>query len=73
MAISLTTIGMVVGIMMPLTAIVSFVLAKSRVTSPVIYGLLGFVLGLLPPIAIIYMVMLYLKEPEAGVNNKDIT
>ena len=71
MEISLTTIGYVVGFMMPFTAIVGYFLARSRVTSPVIYGVLGFVLGLLPPIALIYLIMLFLKESEIPVETEE--
>ncbi len=50
-------------------AVVSFNLGKRKTTSPILVSILGFFLGLVPPLALIYLVVLVLKNDIVELDN----
>ncbi len=57
-------------------AVVSFNLGKRKTTSPILVSILGFFLGLVPPLALIYLVVLVLKndivEPDNDYSRRNV-
>ncbi|PKI02084.1 hypothetical protein [Glaciecola sp. 33A] len=57
-------------------AVVSFNLGKRKTTSPILVSILGFFLGLVPPLALIYLVVLVLKndivEPDNDHSRRNV-
>ena len=50
-------------------AVVSFNLGKRKTTSPILVSILGFFLGLVPPLALIYLVVLVLTNDIVELDN----
>jgi hypothetical protein len=71
MDINATLAGQIIVLMVPITAILSYVMAKSRVLNPKKYAIVGAFVGLILPVAIIYLLFLFLKEPEAEYREKN--
>lgn len=71
MDISATLFGQIAVLFIPLTAILSYIMAKSRVTNPLKYAIVGAVVGIAIPIAILYLLFLFFKEPEASFREQN--
>ena len=65
MEINATLFGQIIALLIPITAILSYLMAKRRVLNPAKYAIVGAFVGFIPPIAIIYLLLLFIKEPEA--------
>ena len=48
-----------------ITAVLGYILAKNRVVRPAKYAVIGAVVGIIPPGGLLYLLLLFLKEPEA--------
>ena len=48
-----------------LTSVLGYLLAKKRVVRPAKYAVVGAVVGIFPPGALLFLLLLFLKEPEA--------
>lgn len=50
-------------------AVISFNLGKRKTTSPILVSILGFFSGLVPPIALVYLIALVLKKDIVEIDN----
>lgn len=62
MDINATFLGQFIFISAIVIGLVSYYLGRRKTQTPVITGLLGFVLGLVPLLGLIYLVVLVLKR-----------
>lgn len=62
MDINATLLGQVILVSSVIIGLVSYYLGRRKTQTPVLAGLLGFVLGLVPILGIIYLVVLMLKK-----------
>lgn len=62
MNINITLVGQLIAIFAIIMAIVCFYLGKRKTQTPVLVSIIGFFSALVPPIALIYLLVLTLKK-----------
>lgn len=62
LAIIVTYVGFIA-----FSTIISYQLGKTKTENPRTAGILGFILGFLPPLALVYLIILALKEDVGTV------
>ncbi|MCC5856153.1 MAG: hypothetical protein JJU10_10835 [Idiomarina sp.] len=67
MNINASLIGQTIVISAVVIGLVSYYLGRRKTETPVLAGLLGFVLGIIPFVGIIYLVVLMFKRDIATV------
>jgi len=63
MNINISFLGQTLLISAIVTAILAFIIAKNRVNNRPLAAFLGFLGGLVQPIGLIYLIVLFLKQP----------
>ncbi|CUS49336.1 MAG: protein of unknown function DUF2566 [Idiomarinaceae bacterium HL-53] len=69
MDINATWLGQTVIISVIVTAILAFIVAKDRVENRPLAAFLGLLGGLVQPIGLIYLIVLFLKQPISKRNS----
>jgi len=73
MDVNLTMLGQVLFVWILLQTALIYHLAKRKTQTPVIATVIGFLLSLLPPIGLIYLVVLVLKNDiEARIDTEEV-
>ena len=62
MNVSMTVIGQWMIVFIIVVGVLSYILGRRKTTTPIIAGIIGAVLALIPPLGMIYLVILLLKK-----------
>ena len=62
MDINTTLLGQVIGVWIVIATILTFFLAKRKTQTPIIATIIGFVLAFIPPVSMIYLIVMVLKN-----------
>jgi len=65
MEINITLLGQIVAVWIVIATVLTFVLAKRKTQTPIIATIIGFVLSFIPPVSMIYLIVLVLKNDVA--------
>jgi len=69
--LNMTLIGqLLIPVFAIIVAFISFNLGKRKTTTPILASILGFFSGLLPPLALIYLIVLVLKKDIVELDNE---
>lgn len=61
MMINATLVGQFLSVFLPIAALLSFYLGKRKTNSPIIITIIGSLLAIIPPFALLYLAILSLK------------
>jgi hypothetical protein len=62
MGINITFLGQIIAVWIVIATILTFFLAKRKTQTPIIATIIGFVLSFIPPVSMIYLIVLVLKK-----------
>lgn len=62
MGINITFLGQIIAVWIVIATILTFFLAKRKTQTPIIATIIGFVLSFIPPVSMIYLIVLVLKN-----------
>ena len=62
MEINMALLGQLLAVWVVFATVLTYILAKKKTETPMIATMIGFVLSFLPPISIIYLIVLVLKN-----------
>ncbi|MGS0535384.1 hypothetical protein [Pseudoalteromonas sp. SaAl2] len=62
MSFNATLLGLIVLVLIPIFGLVSYFLGKRKTTTPIIVGIIGGFLGLVPILGLIFIAVLALKS-----------
>ena len=61
MMINATLVGQFLSVFLPITTLLSFYLGKRKTNSPILITIIGSLLAIIPPFALLYLAILSLK------------
>lgn len=64
MNFDLTLYGQIAFVFALVVGILSFILGKKKTTNPVLCGIVGFLTGFMPPLGLIFLAVLVLKNDK---------
>ena len=62
MEINMALLGQLLAVWVVFATVLTYILVKKKTETPMIATMIGFVLSFLPPISIIYLIVLVLKN-----------
>jgi hypothetical protein len=62
MGINITFLGQIIAVWIVIATILTFFLAKRKTQTPIIATIIGFILSFIPPVCMIYLIVLVLKN-----------
>lgn len=72
MNINATLVGQIMFVFVLVVGALSYYLARRKTQTPVLAGLLGVVLCIIPPFALVYLVVLVLKK-DVGSTSAEVS
>ncbi len=62
MEFNTTLLGQVIAAWVVIATVLTFILAKRKTQTPIIATIIGFILSFIPPVSMIYLIVLVLKN-----------